>query len=256
MPEIKAQKADADEGSGVIYVGRIPHGFYEHQMRQYFSQFGDIKHLRMSRNRKTGASKHYAFIEFKSASVAKIAAETMNNYLMFGHILKCKVVSPEQLHENIWKGADKRFKKIPWNKLEGRKHEMAMGRDLWRNRNENEEKRRKAKTEKLKELEYDFETPPLKSVDNVPVRARPNKSEVGDNVKEQQFLDVDRSEEGIASVSFHEEIPVGKRKEMVKDESGESHPIGPRKTKRTLEVSEEVTAPVAKKKKKSKAPRA
>ena len=40
----------------------------------------------------TGASKGYAFIEFRSEDVAKIVAETMNNYLMFEKLLKCKKV--------------------------------------------------------------------------------------------------------------------------------------------------------------------
>jgi nucleolar protein 15 len=75
--------------SGVVYLGRIPHGFYEEQMKEYFTQFGQVNQLRLSRNRKTGKSKHYGFIEFKSAEVAQIVAETMDNYLMFGHILKC-----------------------------------------------------------------------------------------------------------------------------------------------------------------------
>lgn len=77
------------EESGVVYVGRVPHGFFEEQMRAYFSQFGDILNLRLSRNKKTGKSKHYAFIEFSSNSVARIVAETMHNYLLFGHLLQC-----------------------------------------------------------------------------------------------------------------------------------------------------------------------
>lgn len=40
------------EDRGVIYLGRIPHGFYEDQMRDYFSQFGEITRLRLSRNKK------------------------------------------------------------------------------------------------------------------------------------------------------------------------------------------------------------
>ncbi|KAF5015773.1 hypothetical protein F66182_12771, partial [Fusarium sp. NRRL 66182] len=85
----KLKENDQPNEPGTVYVGRIPHGFYEHQMRAYFSQFGEISRLRLSRNRVTGRSKHYAFIEFASSVVAKIVAETMNNYLMYGHILKC-----------------------------------------------------------------------------------------------------------------------------------------------------------------------
>lgn len=79
-----------DVAPGVIYLGRIPHGFYEEQMKEYFSQFGEITRLRLSRNKKTGRSKHFAFLEFKNAEVAKIVADTMDNYLLFGHLLKCK----------------------------------------------------------------------------------------------------------------------------------------------------------------------
>ena len=125
-------------------------------MRSYFSQFGDIKRLRLSRNRKTGRPKHYAFIEFSSTQVAKIVAETMNNYLLFGHILKCAFVPKEQVHENLWKGANKRFKAVPWAKLEGRKLELGMGREGWDKRIGREEERRKVKGEKLLEvLGYD-----------------------------------------------------------------------------------------------------
>ena len=37
---------------GVIYLGRIPHGFYEEEMESYFSQFGQVSRLRLSRNKK------------------------------------------------------------------------------------------------------------------------------------------------------------------------------------------------------------
>lgn len=36
----------------------------------------------------SGKPKGYAFIEFLHPEVAKIAAETMNNYLMFNRLLK------------------------------------------------------------------------------------------------------------------------------------------------------------------------
>ena len=38
----------------------------------------------------TGNSKGYGYVQFMDEEVAKIAAETMNNYLMFEKILKCK----------------------------------------------------------------------------------------------------------------------------------------------------------------------
>ncbi|ODM22328.1 hypothetical protein SI65_03174 [Aspergillus cristatus] len=174
---LKKQKKAAEEGEnqtpGTVYIGRIPHGFYEYQMRAYFSQFGEITRLRLSRNRITGRSKHYAFVEFASSAVARIAAETMDNYLMFGHILKCKYIPSEQLHPDIWKGANRRFKKTPWNKIEKKRLDKGKTREQWTDRIEKEQKKRLAKAEKLKAVGYEFELPELTDVDQVPVQEEP-----------------------------------------------------------------------------------
>ncbi|MCJ1283941.1 hypothetical protein MMC26_003272 [Xylographa opegraphella] len=158
----KLKKAKATEEPGVVYIGRIPHGFHEHEMRSYFSQFGTVNHVRLSRSKKTGNSKHYAFLEFASAEVAKIVANTMDNYLMFGHILKCKLVPKEQVHPSLWKGADRRFKKVPWNQIEGRKLDLPAGWEVWEKRIETEKKRREKKAEQTKAIGYEFESPGLK----------------------------------------------------------------------------------------------
>ncbi|KAE8310863.1 hypothetical protein BDV41DRAFT_543440 [Aspergillus transmontanensis] len=171
----KENKQEAEE-PGTVYVGRIPHGFYEHQMKAYFSQFGEISRLRLSRNRITGRSKHYAFIEFTSTSVAKVVAGTMDNYLMYGHILKCKYVPQEQLHPELWKGANRRFKRTPWNRIEKKRLDKAKTREQWSERIDREQKRRLAKAEKLKALGYELELPQLKSVDEVPIQQEESKT--------------------------------------------------------------------------------
>lgn len=154
-------------------------------MKAYFSQFGTITRIRLSRNRKTGRSKHYAFIEFESAEVAKIVANTMDKYLLFGHILKCKFAAPETLHPDVWKGANKRFKTVPWNKIEGRKLELPMGREGWEKRTEREKKRREGKNEKTKEIGYEYKGAQLKSVDEVSVREAPKEIEAEQTVAEE-----------------------------------------------------------------------
>lgn len=162
--EKAAKKSTGSGEPGVIYIGRIPHGFYEHEMRNYFSQFGHIKKLILSRNKKTGASKHFAFIEFAEASTADIVAKTMDNYLLFGHILKCHVVPPAQVHEHLFKGANKRFKKIPWNKLAGLQLQKPLSEAKWEKRVSQEKTKRAKKMAKLQEIGYEFEAPGIKQI--------------------------------------------------------------------------------------------
>lgn len=39
-------------GRGAIYVGHIPHGFFEEQMKKFFSQFGQVTRVRLARSKK------------------------------------------------------------------------------------------------------------------------------------------------------------------------------------------------------------
>ncbi|KFP03357.1 MKI67 FHA domain-interacting nucleolar phosphoprotein, partial [Calypte anna] len=65
---------------------------------------GKVTRLRLSRSKKTGATKGYGFIEFASDDVAKIVADTMNNYLFSERLLKCNfLVGPLQLLEGCYK---------------------------------------------------------------------------------------------------------------------------------------------------------
>ncbi|KAJ8096721.1 hypothetical protein POJ06DRAFT_297691 [Lipomyces tetrasporus] len=161
----KSKSSDNEEKPGVLYIGRIPHGFYESQMRRYFSQFGDILRLRLSRNKKTGASKHYAFIEFASSEVAQIVADTMNNYLLYGHILKVSVVPENQVHEKMFVGSNRKFKRIPRAKMAKQQHDRKRNNEQLEKLVARENKRRKNKQERLKELgiDYTLPTPEVKS---------------------------------------------------------------------------------------------
>lgn len=46
--------------------------------------------MRLSRNKKTGKAKHYAFLEFQHPDVARIVAGAMDGYFMFTQRLTCK----------------------------------------------------------------------------------------------------------------------------------------------------------------------
>ncbi|XP_055524442.1 MKI67 FHA domain-interacting nucleolar phosphoprotein [Wyeomyia smithii] len=87
-----AKKPEERNEKGIIYIKHLPHGFFENQLRTFFAQFGDVTRVHVARSKKTLRSRGYAYVEFRYREVAQIAAETMNNYLMFGKILKTGIL--------------------------------------------------------------------------------------------------------------------------------------------------------------------
>jgi nucleolar protein 15 len=138
-------------------------------MRSYFGQFGDVLRVKVSRNKKTGKSKHYAFVEFKHAEVASIVAESMDNYLLGNHVLKVKLMRPEDVHPETFKGVKgglgekvaerSGFKIVPWNKRAAEQHNKKRDEKGERNRLKKLAKKEKERMKKIKEsgIDYDFE---------------------------------------------------------------------------------------------------
>jgi len=104
-----AADEEAVEPRGVLYVGHIPEGFFEPQMKKFFAQFGKVTRLRISRSKKNAKSKGYGFVEFEEESVAKIVAETMQGYLLFDKTLVCHLLPKEKQHPMLFKGYRRRM---------------------------------------------------------------------------------------------------------------------------------------------------
>lgn len=157
--KLEKAKRQPTEERGVLFIGRLPHGFFEDQLKAYFSQFGNVTRLRVSRNKKTGKSKHYGFIEFDSSSVARIVADTMDNYLIMGHILRCKLIPKDQVHPELWVGANRKWRVVPRDRLTRVKHnkprteleQMRATKRLLKRQNEHKRKLAQAG------IKYDFE---------------------------------------------------------------------------------------------------
>lgn len=84
-----------------------------------------------------------------SQSVAQIVSETMNNYLLMGHLLKCqvrhsssicrrkysdsKIIPQDQVHPKLWEGANKKFRQLPRARLEKERQEKVSRslKDVW-----------------------------------------------------------------------------------------------------------------------------
>ena len=93
---------DSNGPSNVIYLGHLPVGFEDREITVFLNQFGNVKHCRVSRSKKTGRSRGYAFVEFADAEVAKIVAETMSGYFLLEKRLVCHVLPMDKVHEKMF----------------------------------------------------------------------------------------------------------------------------------------------------------
>ncbi|KAH7907281.1 hypothetical protein BJ138DRAFT_1160553 [Hygrophoropsis aurantiaca] len=152
-------KSHPTKDKGVLSISRLPHGFYEDQLRGYFSQFGTVTRLRISRSKKTGRSKHYGFLEFDSSAVAQIVAETMDNYLLMGHILRCKIIPPDEVHPELWVGANRKWRAIPRDRIARLEHNKARTEENIQKAENRLLKRQNERKRKLLEvgIKYDFD---------------------------------------------------------------------------------------------------
>jgi nucleolar protein 15 len=119
-------------------------------MHAYFSQFRTITRLQLARNRRTGKSKHFTYVEFASKDVAEVVAKTMDGYLIPPHRLVCKAV---QVEERVWKGANLVFRQIPWAKVNRERLEGKKSRVQWEEVVRREEERKTGRADKIRAAE-------------------------------------------------------------------------------------------------------
>jgi len=130
----------------------------------FFDQFGLVTRLRVSRNKKTGKAKHYAFVEFQSPEVAVIAAEAMDNYMMFKQKLRVNVVKAADLHPQLFKGANKKFRAIPRQKLSRDQHNRERTAEEDRLRVKKAVAKDKQRRQRIKAAGIDYEYEPLQAL--------------------------------------------------------------------------------------------
>ncbi|XP_065363817.1 MKI67 FHA domain-interacting nucleolar phosphoprotein [Calliphora vicina] len=106
----KKQQHPKKDAKGVVFIKHLPHGFFEEQLKKYFEQFGNVTRVRLARSKRTGTSKGYAFVEFEYPEVAEVAAETMDNYLMFKKLVKASYIPPEKQQFNYFRTSVKKIR--------------------------------------------------------------------------------------------------------------------------------------------------
>lgn len=73
-----------------LYVGNFPWSTTEGELEELFSQYGELKSVKVIMDKETGRSRGFAFIEFADAAAAQDAMESENGRDMGGRELKVR----------------------------------------------------------------------------------------------------------------------------------------------------------------------
>ena len=122
----------AVRGSAVVFVGRIPSGFYEEAQFQFFSQYGKVTRLRLSRDKASNKYRGYGWVEFEDAKVAHQVCKEMNGYILYGKRLRVHMVRHDKLHPQLFRNCHREFVPVNWRKVareRAERHERAKAAD-------------------------------------------------------------------------------------------------------------------------------
>jgi len=119
LPEesfVKVEETEAEEQQSqlqrgtCVRVDNIPFGFTSDRLKKYFSQYGKVLRANVPLNRATGKSaRNRGYVLFAHYEIAKIAAASMNNYLMLKNVLKCSILDKHRVHWKMFRKADDKF---------------------------------------------------------------------------------------------------------------------------------------------------
>ncbi|MDZ4852899.1 MAG: RNA-binding protein, partial [Pirellulaceae bacterium] len=79
-----------------IYVGNLSYQASEDDLRQAFSQFGNVSKVSIVIDRETGRSRGFAFIEMPNEEEAKAAMDGLNQQEVAGRRISCNEAKPRE----------------------------------------------------------------------------------------------------------------------------------------------------------------
>jgi RNA recognition motif-containing protein len=79
-----------------LYVGNLSYGTTEDAIQDLFSQAGTVTSVNVIKDRETGRSKGFAFVEMSSQSEAEQAINQLNGASLDGRELKVSIARPRE----------------------------------------------------------------------------------------------------------------------------------------------------------------
>ncbi len=78
-----------------IYVGNLPYKAAESDLRSCFEQYGKVSSVSIIKDRATGESKGFGFVEMDSSDEAQSAISALNGYELQGRKLRINEARPK-----------------------------------------------------------------------------------------------------------------------------------------------------------------
>lgn len=78
-----------------IYVGNLPYGVTEGDLRDVFSQFGEVSQANVITDKFSGESKGFGFVEMDNNSQADAAIKALNGTDLKGRNIKVNQAKPK-----------------------------------------------------------------------------------------------------------------------------------------------------------------
>ena len=77
-----------------IYIGNLSHGTTEGELRQAFESFGEISSVNIIKDKFTGESRGFGFVEMPNQDEAKAAIDRLNGQELGGRTLNVNEARP------------------------------------------------------------------------------------------------------------------------------------------------------------------
>lgn len=78
-----------------LYVGNLPHLLPDDELRRMFEEFGSVSSCNIIKDKVTGQSRDFGFVEMPEASEAQAAIENLNGREVLGHKLNVNEARPK-----------------------------------------------------------------------------------------------------------------------------------------------------------------
>jgi RNA recognition motif-containing protein len=79
-----------------IYVGNLPYGISEDELKNAFAKFGSVTSVKIIMDKATGRSKGFAFVEMANSSEGNQAIKSLNETDLNGRNIKVNEARPRE----------------------------------------------------------------------------------------------------------------------------------------------------------------